>query len=119
MNQNINEVPQVFETGVSHDYMNEYAPVAGFFDLGGIPELVKTLKRSPVKKYAERFSPDVYDQVVNNQNRERVARLDEIAEEVNTRYIDPNNFTEEEFKRTINEVMCLVYSEGHEHYKDV
>ncbi len=114
----------VGETGVSAEYANEYNGKITFLSIGdqdaetvGLPSdfvnrVAALFTRYPVKKYRERFPLTEFEDVVNNKNREAVSRLDEIAEEANTRFIDPSEFTEDDFKRKINEVYTLVYGEN-------
>jgi len=96
------------QTGVSHDYWNEYS--FKVFDLStfGFAEAKEDFRKYPVKRYGERFPAGEYEDVVNDRNRARVSRLDDIA--LSARAIPDNaDFTEADFKRIINEVYTLIF----------
>ena len=103
------QVPQIAEeTGISQDYFNEYNTKTLVLYTGGVDSVADFFRKYPIKKYEERFPSTEFFNVVNDKNRARVQRLDEIAQMVNTGFIDPTNFTEAEFKSTINEVLKLI-----------
>jgi len=105
------KVPQIAkETGVSGDYWNEFTSkdTAAHHNFG-IPYLVDIIKRYPLRKYEERFSPKEYEDVITTQNSERIRRLNEIAEIINTSFSDISNFNETDFKNLIQEARILVY----------
>lgn len=86
-NRPLREMIQVDSvTGVSHDYANEFQ----WAFMQGAPEgfLESTLAqrvasgRPPMRRYEEVYPADTYANVVNDQNRETVAKLDAIADEV-------------------------------------
>jgi len=108
------------ETGISKDYFNEYAPRLPLMKLDGMAGVVESFRIFPVKKYEELFPTTEYANVVNAQNQAAVSRLDEIADSSNTRFVDTDQFTEDDFKKTINEVVGLIYGQDYSKiYHDV
>jgi hypothetical protein len=95
-------------TGVSRDYWNEYfhRPIYSMRDFSFEANL-RSLQESPVKRYTERYSDEVYSNVITFKNRERVARLDEIADEVNI-IATPETFSIDTFRDLICEVYKLI-----------
>lgn len=79
-------VPQICKTtGVSIDYWNEYAGIPVWSSLDFSPDAnSRSLQKFPVKKYTQIFPSNVYVDVVTPQNQQRVQRLEEIADQVNT-----------------------------------
>lgn len=80
-------VPQIVEqTGVTADYLNEI-----LFWLAETPKkvpervqlLLETRNGKVMRRYEERFSPEKYLEVVTDKNRECVAQLNAIADDVN------------------------------------
>lgn len=57
--------------------------------------------------------------MINDKNRERVARLDELADIANRNFTDVSRFTADDYERHINEVVALIYGEGEYHLKVV
>lgn len=103
------EMPQIIEiTGISGDYSNEYVVSFAYLETGGTDKVAETFRKYPIKKYGERFPSDIFDNVVTDQNREAVSRLDQIADTANTKFTDSSKFTELEFKIMTNEVYVLV-----------
>ncbi len=78
----------VAETGLSGDYFNEFGQILQAFlsldrteALDWIAELAKT---SPLKKYSDRFSNEVYPEFsITEKNAAAIARLDDIIDEIN------------------------------------
>ena len=115
------DVPQIIQkTGISSDYFEEYGTkaVALAWDNAsismGLPadrkeRLAELFKGYPIKKYREHFPPTEFRGVVNDDNRAAVSRLDEIAGEANSKFIDPLKFTLDDFRGAIVEVYLLVY----------
>lgn len=102
----------VAETGIDSDYYNEYWFRTENFIYDGLSGVAADFKRSPVKKYEERYSPTIYENVVTEQNQARVKRLNELSDLVNNTFIDVARFTEADFKRVMNEVHDLIYGQG-------
>lgn len=104
------EVPQIAtKTGISQDYWTEYFAKAGFLQKG-IESVAKIFEMFPIKKYEQRFSPEIYENVITEENRKRVARLNELADIANKSFRDISKFNEHQFKNHINEVYHLIYS---------
>jgi len=94
-------------TGISGDYYNEYFTKK--FNLErGLSVVAKHFKEYPVKKYTERFPPEIYEDAITELNKDRVRRLDELAVYANENFIDADRFTEDDFKRHMNEVCDIM-----------
>ena len=118
------DVPQINQsTGISSDYFEEYntKAVALAWDEAsikmGLPKdrkerLAELFKGYPIKNYREHFPPTEFRGVVNDDNGAAVSRLDEIAGEANSKFIDPLKFTLDDFRGAIVEVCLLVYGSG-------
>jgi len=110
-------VPQLnAETGLSSDYGNQFVGLmAQSESLSGekfrdwLKELFASKGRI-AERYEERFSSDRYDHVVTERNREAIARLDQIAQELNDDYA-AGTLTAENVKRRSLEGMRLVLGE--------
>ena len=110
----------VAKTGIVGDYINEYFHHEYTRILDGMEGLADSIKRIPIKKYEERFSPTENENLVNDQNRVAVSRLDEITDKVNSQFIDPNNFTLNDWKLIFNEVSMLIYADKTRiYFKDI
>ncbi len=81
-------IPQIVgRTGISADYLNEI-----LFWLAvkpkKVPENISNLLRTygvVMRRYEERFHAEKYADVVTDKNRERVAQLNAIADDINTK----------------------------------
>ena len=106
---NRTEIGQICEaTGVSKDYWNEYFHRPIYFIRNFSPEAnLQSLQEYPVKRYTERYSDKVYDNVTTPKNRERIARLDKIADEVNA-LATPETFSIDTFQDLVCEVHELI-----------
>lgn len=111
------EIPQIVErTGISGDYWNEYWARTLYFGMSDRSALCESFSNSPVKKYCERYPGSRYSNVVNNGNRDRIARLDELAEICNREFVTLDGFDESKFKAVINEAHELIYGETEQKY---
>ena len=114
------KVPQIVpETGVSADYWNEYMGIQALIEGEGFPALAESFREYPVKRYQERYPADKYEEVVTEQNRERVSRLDELASLANEKFTNESRFTESDYERLINEVRNLIYGDGENFYEKI
>lgn len=71
------------KTGLTHDYINEFSAVAsikGFIEAGIKPS---DNFFNPLRKYRERYSEDVYKNLVTEHNLEAIDKLDAIVEQIN------------------------------------
>lgn len=105
------EVPQLNRTtGISNDYINEYAALMGYFSLGGINEVRRMLTETnlDMQKYEERFPPTIYKHVVNEKNRDTIRRIDELADSLNEKARNPETLKEEDFLQICNELERLI-----------
>lgn len=103
------EVPQVRETGVSHDYYNVFMPFVGHWivDGGDFHEQVRQhLHYLPL--YRERYK--TYTDVVTEKNRARLAQLDAIIHVINQQ-VQEGTLTEERFCALHNRAVDLIYGE--------
>lgn len=120
-------IPQICkETGVSMDYANKFNSKIALLEFdGGIKDLAEGFRKHPIPKYEELFpldKLDKYAEVTNDGNRERIASLDHLVEDANSRMADPAKFTIGDFKMMINQVYFLIYGSSHPNwpiYKDV
>lgn len=105
------ELPQIIkETWISGDYWNEYWGLEVLLDCKeGVSLVTTSIRETPIKKYGERYPLTEYDNVINEKNRERISRLDEIAERVNSTMTDPATFRADKLRAVLNEVNMLIY----------
>lgn len=111
------EVPQINQdTGISADYWNEYfAKRCSFsFEPNSCEAVAEEIRKYPIKKYEERFPVNEFEEVINDKNRSRIKRLDELANVINSKFTNASNFTENEFKQLINEVFRLIWNKDGE-----
>jgi len=111
------KVPQINEeTGISADYWNEYFTKRCSFSFESNPceAVAKQTNIYPIKKYEERFPILKFEDVITDKNRNRVKRLDELADLVNSKFTDASQFTEDDFKQLINEVFHLIWNKENE-----
>ena len=73
----------VRRTEVSADYFNEYSAKISFLSLRSIEKVAEIFRDFPVRRYEERFPPTEFADVVTDQNRASVSRLDEIPDTIN------------------------------------
>jgi hypothetical protein len=97
------------KTGITMDYMNEYCPHITLFGIGDRKLIGYFLKKKSIQKYEERYSPEIYEDVITLQNQFRVVRLNQLAEIVNVNFQTLENFDDEIFKSIVNEVGTIVY----------
>lgn len=108
------EKPQINEkTGVSKDFINQFAYLITLYDYKGISMVQNHLKKRPfwARKYTDVYAN--FDNVITDKNRETVARLDELMLNLESILQDPEAIDEEAFKATINEAYSLVYGDNH------
>lgn len=102
------QMPQISEkTGVSCDYANEVSSKILCIELE--PETaVEEIRKYPVRHYEQRFPPSVYVDVITEKNKERVQKLNEIADAVNALAAGkkPNLET---IKTLLYEAMAIIY----------
>jgi hypothetical protein len=98
------------ETGVSGDYYNEFIGLLTKAWFKGDEGLLISLQKAPIKKYAERYPLEKYEQVITPQNSGRIKRLDEIVVSLNL-MSDPNKFSRENFDKLTEEAKVLIYGE--------
>ncbi len=104
------QIPQLnSKTQVSYDYWNEYYDKVECLKELGLPALVVSFKKKPIKKYQERFPETQYDDVVTLSNKLRVTRLNELARIVNDNFLEITPNTEKNFKIITNKVWYLLF----------
>jgi len=104
------EVPQVnSEYGISKDFVNQFAYLISLYDFGQLPVVISHLKDRPfkAKKYADVYAN--FQNVVNDKNREAVARLDSLMTHLEDILRDPDNINEDDFRQTVNDAYFMVY----------
>ena len=107
------QVPQVNPaTGISGDYNNQIVALIGGFKRKQSTEGMKILLKAfpfHMEKYEDVYSE--YANVVNDKNRDRVARIDELAGRMNEIVKDPDSIDEAAFRATCNELNFLIYGD--------
>ena len=106
------EVPQIHsKTGISQDYINQISAIFSFLKARGIDFVKNILKNNPIniQKYEEVYSG--YKNVVNDKNRERVKKLDELSVQMNEMFKDPDSINEDVLRSMCNEMYFLVYGD--------
>jgi pyridoxine 5'-phosphate synthase PdxJ len=104
------------KTALSMDYCNQFNGLVSLFSDSGIEEVKSTLKS--ISLHVEQYEK-VYagcKDVVNDKNRDKVRRLDELANKMNQILKDPNSINEEDFRKTCNELNFLIYGD---HDRDI
>lgn len=112
-------VPQIVKsTEISADYFNQYFGFILLLKKGeSLDDLAEGFKKFPVKKYEEVYSPKIYRNALNEKNKNKIKRLDEIADFVNANFTNQNNFDILNFKKIINEVYSIIHGENKNYYK--
>ena len=98
---------------INPDFYNEVIHINPYYTTSEISE---QLKKSPVRKYFERFPDDVdvkFLPVVRGMIRE----LDELVEYINANWTDPNRFTKEDVALMEKKLWKLVYQDELPKYK--
>ena len=107
-------LPQIVPvTGVSADYWNELGVVPAFWGEFSLSENLDYLRNKPRRKYFE-YSPDLKDDanLIPGYNKERVERLELIAEEMNALAapeITAQNFDLDSLVGLLGESLLLIY----------
>jgi len=105
------QVPQITpDTGVSGDYSNELMMllnVVEFYKINGKDVFDKV---KPLKKYEERFSPDKYQDVITDQNRSTVKKMDDLVDKINN-MLTTKNRDIKWYLDSIDQMKLLVYGE--------
>lgn len=104
------EIPQlILETGLSADYGNEFIILVnlklGFLSL---EEIAEKIRKDPIKKYSERYSIEEYDNLITDQNRDRIKRLDEIVDVINSFAINQASISKEQLLDLHREAINLI-----------
>jgi hypothetical protein len=96
--------------GLTQDYYNYVCQlkVVGDWMGGGIDAINAHLRNTPLPLYTEAYPESVYENVVNSYNREDVARLNEIVQELNT-LGRAGELSLERWKEIDSEVLQLLY----------
>lgn len=103
------QIPQLHPvTGISRDYINEYAPLFQIL-IQGLDKVFELVEERPIQKYSERFKEYMHLNLINEKNLEAVQRLDEIADSSNITFRDKGKLTEKLVRETVSEVQFLVY----------
>lgn len=103
------EPPKIIkETGISADYWKFYIGKIQAIESGGLPIVAQCFRDFPVQRYAERFPQlEYFVDVVNDLNRQRVQRLDELAESTK-QMTDSEKFTRADFISHVSEAHKLI-----------
>ena len=113
------EIPQIVpETGVSGDYVNEYAGWPGLLYLDGVTGFYERLNERyqtnrAIKLYGERFKG--YQQPTDVATLERIRKLDLIAHAIRT-LVDVgklNTLTKDDILGIVSRVYGLIHGNSH------
>ena len=114
------DVPQLnLETGISGDYWNEWGALPFRLEVkkpvgeAKLQMIADYLKKSPIRAYENVYKN--CENVITEKNSEKVRRLSELADKVNS-FTDPRRFTESEFEAVINEVQGIIYPDRKKPY---
>lgn len=114
------KVPQISKNDVSCDYINEFNSL--FFMINGVKRLGEEkyrkvrgllegdylLKDVPVPKfYEERFDPEIYEDVINEKNKRRVKRINNLVGKVRLD-LEKKSTDLDEFKKNMRAVVYFV-----------
>ena len=78
------EVPQINpETGISVDYINEFTSLSLSIQYKSKDKFLSDVKNIIPRKYTEIFNEDEYENVITEENEEKITQLDEIVDEFN------------------------------------
>ena len=108
---------QITKTGVTGDYWNCYFPIAEVLCNKGKGATSEALRRYPIPRYSDRYSRDESENLFGREDL--VERLDELADFVNQKFIDPEEYEEKEFKVVINEVNRIIFGRDEPYFSEV
>lgn len=105
-------IPQLNErTGLSYDYINEYAALITFHSGDGIEEVKKFIKAKNFRlmNYEEYFQAlGNYKDIVTEKNKQAVERIRILVDEFNEMTKDIEHLDEERFLRIFSEIQTLI-----------
>jgi hypothetical protein len=96
------------ETGLTGDYRNEIGNLIYAVEKGSDEEIAESLKRRPLEHYDVRYKD--YVNVVTDQNRESVSRINEIVDEINS-MTDPKTLSRKRIMELYKEIMGLIWKD--------
>ncbi len=89
------EVPQINpETDLSVDYINEYTSLCMSIQYKSKDKFLLDVKDNIPKKYIERFNPELYKDVITEENEEKIIQLDEIVADFNKTFNSEQNIND-------------------------
>jgi len=90
------------------DYGNEYHFLGAGYRMGGIEVIKNVLKKKPfhMKKYEQ-----VYSSVITESNKDKVFKINQLAEKMNKILSNSEDVNEADFKQTYNELDFLLRGE--------
>ncbi len=97
-------------TGITGDYYNELLCIAMAVQQKGIEWLATRVRERPLRKYAERYPPDMYEWEITLQNQGVIRELDNLVDGVN-RVAPQQGFTGQQLLDLVNQAQNLIY--GH------
>ncbi len=108
------------ETHISPDYINEIIAlntlIVFFEDFADIPEyqgknkqtlISEILQKNPIKHYDVRYDPTKFANVITPENKERVTKINDLADKMNLTYSQPN-FEMSDFLEDYNTMTQLI-----------
>ncbi|MFA6515227.1 MAG: hypothetical protein WCT42_03100 [Candidatus Paceibacterota bacterium] len=98
------------KTGVSCDYSNQINGIVSFYKLD-LNFLKNILREKPyhMKRYEEVYKD--CGNIITEKNRNRIKRLDELAEQMNEILKNPDSINEISFVKTCNEIYFQIYGD--------
>ena len=106
-------IPQLNkETGISVDYRNTYVALKTWLNKKGIDSLRDFIKTNEIKldKYEEYFSPSIYKDVINLENKETINEIDKLVNDFNEKTNNENieTFSLEDFNKIFDNLEILI-----------
>ena len=99
------------ESHVSQDYINAVSTSLALLNVNGLESVQRALERGMVKQlptYEERYPDSEYEDVVNDTNRENVARINCLVSDINGMLNNLEGVTVEELKAKMEEIIVII-----------
>ncbi|HYV33406.1 MAG TPA: hypothetical protein VE973_00970 [Candidatus Limnocylindria bacterium] len=102
--QNWESIYFVKETGLLHDFLNEYGAYRG----AAIEKIIDGMKKHPIRKYLDKFSKWDKSKLVTPQTESAIHELDMLVDELNNLALE-GTLTKEDFLEITNRINHLLY----------
>lgn len=91
------------KTGIYTDHLNEFMGLKMVYDGKRREDIPRLIKDNPIPYYEDKYGKDS----VNDNNRERVKELNNLADRINEFLLNPE-FEDETFKDLVNQGFILI-----------